>query len=212
MAHWTRRIPFQVDVAGVIQIMGKSLYARGDAPIRELIQNAHDAVMRRRQRDLDYKGRIDIRLDDIAGTLTVSDDGIGLSAEEAERYLGTLGIGVTGLLKGHHPAASEVDHGEAGEGLIGQFGATRPGAPLPPPGPSWESQNLASLDNAAWKKGLRLVWFGIGKDDFLLKTAQGTVDMLKKHRFDVVYKETAGGHTWLNWRDYLAEFAPQLFQ
>ena len=122
MAHWTRRIPFQVDVAGVIQIMGKSLYARGDAPIRELIQNAHDAVMRRRQRDLDYKGRIDIRLDDIAGTLTVSDDGIGLSAEEAERYLGTLGIGVTGLLKGHHPAASEVDHGEAGEGLIGQFG------------------------------------------------------------------------------------------
>ena len=83
MAHWTRRIPFQVDVAGVIQIMGKSLYARGDAPIRELIQNAHDAVMRRRQRDLDYKGRIDIRLDDIAGTLTVSDDGIGLSAEEA---------------------------------------------------------------------------------------------------------------------------------
>lgn len=97
-------------------------------------------------------------------------------------------------------------------GLIGQFGATRPGAPLPPPGPSWESQNLASLDNAAWKKGLRLVWFGIGKEDFLLKTAQGTVDMLKKHRFDVVYKETAGGHTWLNWRDYLAEFAPQLFQ
>jgi enterochelin esterase family protein len=59
---------------------------------------------------------------------------------------------------------------------------------------------------------LRLVWFGIGKDDFLLQTARGTVGMLKKHRFDVVYKETAGGHTWLNWRDYLAEFAPQLFQ
>ena len=53
---------------------------------------------------------------------------------------------------------------------------------------------------------------GIGKDDFLLKTATGTVDMLKKHGFDVVYKETAGGHTWLNWRDYLAEFAPKLFQ
>ncbi|RLS56817.1 MAG: hypothetical protein DWH91_05765 [Planctomycetota bacterium] len=122
MAHWTRRIPFQVDVAGVIQIMGKSLYSRGDAPIRELIQNAHDAIIRRRQRDLDYKGRIDIRLDESAGTLSVTDDGIGLSAEEAERYLGTLGIGVTGLLKGHHPSSSDVDHGEAGEGLIGQFG------------------------------------------------------------------------------------------
>lgn len=122
MAHWTRRIPFQVDVAGVIQIMGKSLYSRVDAPIRELIQNAHDAIMRRRQRDLDYKGRIDIRLDADAGTLTVTDDGIGLSPEEAERYLGTLGIGVTGLLKGHHPSSSDIDHGETGEGLIGQFG------------------------------------------------------------------------------------------
>jgi enterochelin esterase family protein len=36
--------------------------------------------------------------------------------------------------------------------------------------------------------------------------------MLQSHKFDVVMKETAGGHTWLNWRDYLAEFAPLLFQ
>ena len=33
-----------------------------------------------------------------------------------------------------------------------------------------------------------------------------------KHKFDVVYKETDGAHTWDNWRDYLREFAPQLFQ
>ena len=36
--------------------------------------------------------------------------------------------------------------------------------------------------------------------------------MLKKHGFDVVYKETDGAHTWINWREYLNEFAPQLFQ
>ena len=36
--------------------------------------------------------------------------------------------------------------------------------------------------------------------------------MLKKHKFDVTAKDTDGGHTWLNWRDYLAEFAPMLFQ
>ena len=36
--------------------------------------------------------------------------------------------------------------------------------------------------------------------------------MLKKHGFNVVYQETAGAHTWINWRDYLHEFAPQLFQ
>ena len=36
--------------------------------------------------------------------------------------------------------------------------------------------------------------------------------MLKKHGFDVVFEETAGAHTWINWRNYLNEFAPQLFQ
>jgi enterochelin esterase-like enzyme len=35
---------------------------------------------------------------------------------------------------------------------------------------------------------------------------------LKKHGFLPVYKETGGGHTWTNWREYLNEFAPQLFQ
>jgi enterochelin esterase family protein len=38
------------------------------------------------------------------------------------------------------------------------------------------------------------------------------VELLKKHGFNPVYKETPGGHTWINWRAYLAEFAPQLFQ
>ena len=55
---WTRQIPFRVDIAGVIEIMGSSLYSRMDTPIRELIQNAHDAIMRRRNRDLTFKGRI----------------------------------------------------------------------------------------------------------------------------------------------------------
>ncbi|MFN0105924.1 MAG: alpha/beta hydrolase-fold protein [Bryobacteraceae bacterium] len=97
-------------------------------------------------------------------------------------------------------------------GLIGEFGSTRPGAPPRPPGPSFEEQHRAALDNAGFKKGLKLVWFATGKEDFLLKTTEGTVEMLKKHGFDVVYKETGGGHTWMNWRDYLNEFAPKLFQ
>ena len=45
MPSWSRQIPFKVDVVGVIEIMGTSLYSRADTPIRELIQNAHDAKM-----------------------------------------------------------------------------------------------------------------------------------------------------------------------
>ena len=36
--------------------------------------------------------------------------------------------------------------------------------------------------------------------------------MFKKHGFDATFKESPGGHTWLNWRNYLVEFTPQLFQ
>src|SRR6185295_16592624 len=77
---------------------------------------------------------------------------------------------------------------------------------------SWESAHGAQLDNAAAKRDLRLVWFSTGKDDFLLDTTKATVAMLEKHGFDVVYEESTGGHTWINWREYLAKFAPQLFQ
>jgi enterochelin esterase-like enzyme len=99
-------------------------------------------------------------------------------------------------------------------GLIGEAGDGRGAAAVPaPPNPnSWESRNLATLDNAALKKGLKLVWFSTGKDDGLITTTKATVDVLKKHGFTVAYEESPGGHTWINWRNYLNTFAPQLFQ
>ncbi len=78
--------------------------------------------------------------------------------------------------------------------------------------PSWEEQNKEVLNNTELKKGLKLIWFATGRDDFLIETSRSTVELLKKHGFDVVFKETEGGHTWINWRNYLNEFAPQLFQ
>jgi enterochelin esterase-like enzyme len=45
---------------------------------------------------------------------------------------------------------------------------------------SWESAHGAQLDDAAAKRGLGLVWFSTGKDDFLLDTTKATVAMLKK--------------------------------
>ena len=89
-------------------------------------------------------------------------------------------------------------------GIAGGFGGT-------PPSTAWEDQHRSELDNAELKKGLKLVWFGCGKDDFLVQTSDATVKMLRKHAIDVTYHETDGGHTWANWRSYLSEFAPLLF-
>jgi enterochelin esterase-like enzyme len=114
----------------------------------------------------------------------------------------TLNIGFTHLDKFGYL-------GVFSSGVFGIAGGGRPPATNEPP---WEERHKETLDNPSLKNGLKLVWFATGKDDSLLKTSQATVDMLKKHGFNVVYKETAGGHTWLNWRDYLIEFAPELFQ
>lgn len=76
---------------------------------------------------------------------------------------------------------------------------------------TWEERNTALLDNKDLKKGLTHVWFATGKEDFLLNISQKTVDLLKKHGFDVEFHQSGGGHTWANWREYLNSFVPLLF-
>lgn len=115
---WTKTFPFKVDISGIIELMGASIYSRPDTPIRELIQNAHDGLIRRRQTDLKLTGRIDIVQNPELRTLTFTDDGIGMNAEEAETYLGTLGVGITGILR----RRSVEDAASDGGTLIGQFG------------------------------------------------------------------------------------------
>ncbi len=118
----------------------------------------------------------------------------------------TLNIAITNLDEfGYVGVFSSGIFGITGRGRSGASGAAASG-------PTWEEQHKESLDNAELKKGLKLLWFATGKEDFLIQTSRGTVDVLKKHGFDVVYKETPGGHTWINWRRYLNEFAPQLFK
>ena len=108
-------------------------------------------------------------------------------------------------------------------GLIGAFPnaggrgrgaapAAAPAAPAPAGPVEWEKVNAAKLDDANLKKGLRLLWFGTGKEDFLLSTTHATVDLFKRHGFSPVFVESPGGHTWINWRNYLSDFAPQLFR
>jgi enterochelin esterase family protein len=86
-------------------------------------------------------------------------------------------------------------------GILGNAGTSK-----------WETDHSADLDNASLKKGLKLIWFSTGKDDRLITNSRSTVDLLKKHGFDATFQESQGAHTWLNWRDYLTEFSPQLFQ
>jgi enterochelin esterase-like enzyme len=57
----------------------------------------------------------------------------------------------------------------------------------------------------------KLVWVGCGTDDTLFKSVQAFSQMMNASGVKHVFRETDGAHTWLNWRRYLAEVAPQLF-
>jgi len=104
-----------------------------------------------------------------------------------------------------------------------QLGGGRGAAPAPGAAPAaapavaappavWEASHLANLDNAALKKGTKLIWLSTGVNDGLMPNTKATVEILKKHGFDPVFHESPGGHTWINWRNYLSEFSPLLFQ
>jgi enterochelin esterase-like enzyme len=76
----------------------------------------------------------------------------------------------------------------------------------------WEERHQDFLDNPELKKGIKLIWMSTGKDDRLITNSLATVEILKKHGFDPVFIESPGAHTWINWRNYLGQFAPQLFR
>jgi enterochelin esterase family protein len=96
-----------------------------------------------------------------------------------------------------------------GNELNGRYGMT---GRLEPSEPNWEEEHKDMLNDAALKRGLKLFWIAIGKDDFLYPEHERTVALLRKHKFDVTVKVSDGNHSWINWRQYLAEFAPQLFR
>ena len=77
---------------------------------------------------------------------------------------------------------------------------------------AWESEHQAALDDPAMKSGLKMLWFSTGSDDPLFPTSKATVAMLNKHGFHATFEPSTGAHTWINWRNYFYEVAPQLFK
>jgi enterochelin esterase family protein len=155
--------------------------------------------------------------------------------DRAHTAIAGLSMGGTQTLHVAIPHLEKFSYvGVFSSGLIGAFPELAPpgrGAPpaAPPasttagapaaPAPAaallaadWAQLNAATLDNPSLRKGLKLLWFSTGKDDGLITTSNATVDLLKKHGLNATFKESPGGHTWINWRNYLDEFVPQLFQ
>lgn len=119
MSEDTKR-RFNLHLPGLLEVLAGSLYSSSKVGLRELIQNAHDSCIRRRVEghETNYHPRINITVNKAANTLAISDNGHGLSVEEIDTYLSTIGRSYTGELKGE---LSIFSNDEA-TNLIGQFG------------------------------------------------------------------------------------------
>ncbi len=126
-ANARRTGDISVETAHIFPIIKKWLYSEKDIFLRELISNAADAVTKHRrlislgeiEGDGEEHYRITVTLDKPAGTLTVSDNGIGMTEEELLRYLGNIAL--SGALDFINKYEGEEKEGNA-TGIIGHFG------------------------------------------------------------------------------------------
>ena len=116
---------FQAEVKQLLQLMIHSLYSNKEIFLRELISNASDAADKLRFEAInndalygnDHELKIKVGFDKEARTITISDNGIGMSRDEAISHLGTIAKSGTKEFFGQLSGDQQKD-----AALIGQFG------------------------------------------------------------------------------------------
>jgi len=71
--------------------------------------------------------------------------------------------------------------------------------------------NMDAKLKIQFSKNPKLYWIGIGTADFLFKNNADFRQQLDASKYPYIYRETGEGHIWKNWRIYLTEFLPLLF-
>lgn len=110
-----------VTTENIFPVIKKFLYSDHEIFLREMVSNAVDATQKLRTLATtgEFKGetndlKVNVKLDEKAGTLTISDNGIGMTAEEIEKYINQIAFsGVTDFLDKYKDKA---------EAIIGHFG------------------------------------------------------------------------------------------
>ena len=114
------RQPFKLHLPGLLKVLAEHLYSSKQVAVRELIQNAHDGCRRRQSEaeEKDYEPQIHLEVDPARRLLRISDNGYGLTRQEIEDYLATIGRSYTRELRQNLSALSPDEAAK----LIGQFG------------------------------------------------------------------------------------------
>lgn len=90
----------EVDLDGLLEVLGENLYSTPIVAVRELIQNGFDACIRRRaESDWQQRGELRLYCDDARSIVEIEDNGSGLTRQEIIEFLATIGSGYTRVLR-----------------------------------------------------------------------------------------------------------------
>ncbi|MBF0343661.1 MAG: molecular chaperone HtpG [Nitrospirae bacterium] len=166
----TETLEFKTEVNQLLDLVIHSLYSHKEVFLRELISNASDAIDKRRYESLvntelirsSEDGKIMITADKVNGTLTISDNGIGMTRQEIVKELGTIArSGTTEFLK----SLKDRDIKDNPE-LIGQFGVGFYSAFMVADKVTVISKSALAKDDTAIK------WQSEAKGDFTIEDTQ----------------------------------------
>lgn len=163
----TERRAFEAEVGRLLDIVANALYSEREVFLRELISNAADACDRLRYEAIaapdlmadDPKLAIRLRVDEAAGTLTISDNGVGMSRDELIANLGTIARSGSGAFLDKLTGDAKKD-----VSLIGQFGVGFYAAFMVASEVAVTSRRAGETD--AWS------WVSDGRGDYALAPAE----------------------------------------
>ena len=161
------KLSFQAEVGRLLDIVAHSLYSDRRVFLRELISNASDACDRLRYESLtrpelappDSKFRIELALDKTARTLTITDNGIGMSRPELIENLGTIARSGTAAFMKSLTGDKQKDLP-----LIGQFGVGFYSAFMVADKVTVDTRRAG--DAAAWR------WVSDGRGEFTIEAIE----------------------------------------
>lgn len=121
-----------------------------------------------------------------------------ISNEPSKRAIAGLSMG------GFH--TMHVSHHLRGQfAYVGLFSAAILPTEPNPVYTDWENEVREQMET------IRLYWIGIGREDFLYDFNVEYRRWLEANHLEYTYYESAGGHTWDNWQDYICRFLPKLY-
>ena len=121
----------QIHTENIFPIIKKAVYSGHEVFLRELVSNGVDAISKRRMAAMagdcseGSEGRIEIRIDREAKTLTISDNGIGMSADEVKRYINQVAFSSAEDFLEKYKSESDAIIGHFGLGFYSSFMVAR---------------------------------------------------------------------------------------